>query len=555
MGKKSKRTKAKANTRTTAPLEDLILECPENGWIQELSDAKKVAKETPTGKNSLRMAMAACKVRQWDSCLAAAKFGLSLLEPNDDETKKQLLLYQKWSNEELAKESQSMKHQRNTRDLIKEIKKEDVAIDYIQTEYETFDNLNLLQYSGILGDVALLEELVALGAAIDFPVLTRSTGTGTAPATMGSAPEGTTALTLLCATLAVGARVKKLPGGKSAKLQKVHQGILQCAMILVKSGANCSLVFGKPDRPPAASADPYHFAKLYGKSAQELAKISGNRDLIQAMKEFEDKEHKIANAFCRCGSRLPWKQCHAGDKLGQSPIYFDGDDGTTVYFRYSPLAPCCCKSGKTYWKCCWVKSSNPKYQDDATGELTGDRATRDQAVIQSLMNQIQVNADGTTTMFPAFEGMSGDEIRDSSASFIRSSGLSKVAEGANPKSKIMTWDPEVYAGCMERLDEFFYWNDIHWQLDKGELLKRVKEWNHALNQYCDDKGLQGRQREQIVQCHSASPYAPCANPECTAFESRAKEFGCCPKCKSVSYCSHNCQKSAWREHKKQCLNR
>ncbi len=58
--------------------------------------------------------------------------------------------------------------------------------------------------------------------------------------------------------------------------------------------------------------------------------------------------------------------------------------------------------------------------------------------------------------------------------------LERISTSFHPKSKIGEWDPEVYAGVMEKIDNFFLWNDIHWRLPKYELLLRVKEWNEAL---------------------------------------------------------------------------
>jgi hypothetical protein len=47
---------------------------------------------------------------------------------------------------------------------------------------------------------------------------------------------------------------------------------------------------------------------------------------------------------------------------------------------------------------------------------------------------------------------------------------------------LLTWYLDVYAGCMERLESPFFWRDLHWKLDKSELLAQAKSWNVALQQ-------------------------------------------------------------------------
>ena len=41
----------------------------------------------------------------------------------------------------------------------------------------------------------------------------------------------------------------------------------------------------------------------------------------------------------------------------------------------------------------------------------------------------------------------------------------------------------------------------------GMIIQRAKEWNDALSQHCDDMGLTGEEREQLVKIHLASPLA------------------------------------------------
>ena len=116
-------------------------------------------------------------------------------------------------------------------------------------------------------------------------------------------------------------------------------------------------------------------------------------------------------------------------------------------------------------------------------------------------------------------------------------------------------DPEVYAGIVERIEHWFYWRDDHWLLDKVELLKRVEEWNEALESYCNEMEIDGEERNKVYKLHEAIPYAPCGNPSCNNVEVEVKSFTNCAQCRTVAYCSHDCQKAHWKTHKKVCIAR
>jgi hypothetical protein len=79
----------------------------------------------------------------------------------------------------------------------------------------------------------------------------------------------------------------------------------------------------------------------------------------------------------------------------------------------------------------------------------------------------------------------------------------------------------VYAGCVKRIDgEPFLSKDLHWKLDKSELLRRTGEWNKALDKYSDDMDLVGEDRERAVARHKASACAPCGRVGCDAVRAR-----------------------------------
>jgi hypothetical protein len=162
---------------------------------------------------------------------------------------------------------------------------------------------------------------------------------------------------------------------------------------------------------------------------------------------------------------------------------------------------------------------------------------------------------GTDMNTPIFGNHSRDEMRSGVANMVRTMGMTQLIEESGSAGKMRDMDPEVYAGCIERIDNWFHWRDDHWTLDKSELLQRVKEWNEALEKYCDDEALIGEERQSVIKLNKASPLAPCANPSCDAFEKKVKGFSSCSRCRTVAYCSRSCQMEHWKTHKKSCIPR
>jgi hypothetical protein len=143
-----------------------------------------------------------------------------------------------------------------------------------------------------------------------------------------------------------------------------------------------------------------------------------------------------------------------------------------------------------------------------------------------------------------------EEYRTAQTDLIRSEGLTWLDDFNGRRCGVKDWDPMIYVGVVDRIDNCFTWNDVHWQLDKVELLQRTKEWNGALEKYCNDTGLNGAEREAIIQKHTANPCAPCSNLSCNNWETEPKEFQKCSGCKAVAYCSRDCQKKDWKvQHK------
>jgi hypothetical protein len=546
---------------------------PKEGWIEELADAEAAAKKNRSSKAQLRIATAASKLRQWKKLKTAANLGL-VLEPSA--TEKRLLTEYVSMSQELHKESFL------ERETLKELRKPGVNHDLqlLSSPSTVYTNLNMLQYAAVTGDIPLLEETVALGAALDFPVLDRNNHDNTNPNPGGNqtftapAPLGSTALVLACAAVAmIGEMEPRDPIIRTIVPAEVFVTIdrtCECAIRLVYLGADCTVQLKLPpkqrnDRNQKAQrgkvVDPedddtslgYREMKLDGKTALEIATISGRQDLIHAMEQMKERENAIQLTQCRCGSRLPWRKCHGPPITGQSPLYNEGKNGR-LQWRSSPKATCSCKlTEKEHYKCCWY-SSTPTYQNDASGELCKTQimsiAGPQGAMLKGLISRMK-EIDPNGRVFPG----SADEFQANQCAMIRTMGLGMYPDTNGRRNRVKDWDPEVFASVMERIENFFPWNDCHWQLDKPELLQRTKEWNNALEQYCNDIGLTGAKREAVVKKHTASPCAPCANPLCSNMEVEPKEFLRCGQCKAVAYCSRECQKKNWKNHKQCCIKR
>jgi hypothetical protein len=533
---------------------------PPDGWVNEYEVAKsQVKKDKKSASKQLRVARAATKLRLWEKACKAARRGLEQ-NPTDEERKQLKICHAIAEQEEERKKKSFVKDRQYLEEIRPRICQGNLNVDTLLIFFEGsgYTNLNVLQTAALQGDLPFLEDLVALGCAIDFPGL-KDHADGETPR---PAPIGATALVLLCANLALYFCSGIMPSSDIAKSRTLLDGQLECAIRLVKLGANFNRKLEIPTGT-TGNQDMDMLNKVYrefglgGKSVRQLATIIKKKKLIEAIEEMSDEERAVELVQCRCGSRLPWLQCHAGRRDGESPHYQMSSDKSRRIYRYSPLAPCPCKlTSKTHYSCCW-NSAMPTYQDDTTGELSKTQSVSANApggkdAIAALLRRQRTIDAGESVL----GGLSSEEFSKLSASAIRTMGqpgLRAMAAMKDPKCTIGEWDPDVYAGCMERIDDPFFWTNVHWALDKSEILLRVKEWNAALEKYCDDVGLTGDERAAVVEKHTASPCAPCANPGCDKIEESVKEFKRCNRCKSVSYCSVKCQKSDWRLHKQSCI--
>ena len=61
-----------------------------------------------------------------------------------------------------------------------------------------------------------------------------------------------------------------------------------------------------------------------------------------------------------------------------------------------------------------------------------------------------------------------------------------------------------------------------------------------------------KDREQAVQYRLIHGKNRCFNSQCKKVEDTLGDYSSCSACKSVFYCSRECQKGDWKMHKKVC---
>jgi hypothetical protein len=525
----------------------------DDGWVEELGHAESAAKKSRSAGAQLRLAIAAYKLRDFKKQKTAANLGLAL---NPSEGEKELL-------KEYVEKSKEQKEIMLGRNYLQQMREPGVDFDGLtisNSKAITFTNLNILHYAVVTGDVTLIEEVVACGAALDFPVSDKNAR----DIPPSPAPPGSTALTLACALLAIHGEIERrdpnLRRSASAQALDSINRICECAIRLVYLGANCQVKLQIPAQSRNASVHPedpvvaFRMLKFDGKTAQELAGISRQQELIRAI-ELMQKPENVHLTQCRCGSRLPWNQCHGAPIPGQSNFCIRADEGHPMW-RHSPKARCPCHlTNKEHYKCCWF-TSTPFYKDDTSGGIVKVLKIPFSRPMKQTLHKLQhmriseiMDSDPSIT-----QGTTLDEYRTIQSDLIRSEGLSMFSDFNGSQSGVKDWDPMVYAGVVDRMDDSFMWTDLHWRLTKVELLQRTKEWNEALEKYCDNIGLTGAEREAIVQKHTANPCGPCANPSCDNWEIEPKKFQICSRCKLVAYCSRDCQRKDWKaQHKAACV--
>ncbi|CAJ1949725.1 unnamed protein product [Cylindrotheca closterium] len=569
MGKKSRKKSCNSAATTSgnadlsssveSAIQNLVAETtPQQGWASELKAAEKAYKRKPNDVDViLRLLKCLLVMRHWEKGTQVTKDVRTFVVKNENTTddKKRKFL-------ELSQQLQQIKPRRPMSNDDKDFCRQvfgGTSPDNCLHPQDSFCNLGPLHYAALSGEVEYFERLVALGASIDYPPLPiEKVRLQLSPQDLRNktvAPKSWTALLLVCSTLAMGARVPL------RHLKKQLENHVEIAIQLVKLGADTSAVLGADEEQLHQSIfSPYRQLGVLGKTAFELAKMSKRKELVDAMIEFQNQDLLKEKVQCRCGSRLPLKTCHGCDFDEERHLMREDDCGR-LYFRYSPLAPCPCnQTKKTHYDCCW-DGATMRFNNDRTAELFGHHKIHNTTETSLMFNDLMKRKLGIEDDGPDLSGvlvgtgdMSSEVTTKLADRFRTEAGAAKFHNVFNMLPKNRRFDPQVYAGCLERISNCFFWRDDHWKIDKPELLVRVKEWNQALEQYCDDEGLTSQQRENVIRLHKASPLAPCGNPGCSLVETKVKEFQRCGRCRTISYCSRNCQGKHWKAgHKKECF--
>jgi hypothetical protein len=319
-------------------------ETPPNGWAEELQEASQAAKKDPSSSaKQLRVATASRVLRQWKRCKQAAQCGLSTVCVSSTQENKQKLTECLTAAETELKKPKSLVDSRMMQDFPPKMFNQEVDIDLCQIPSSpSFKNTNYLQYAAVFGDARLLEAVIALGAGLDCPVLVKYQSNHEGEI----APQGWTALLIACMFL-VGQT--KNTSAQQVKALK-HDGRIdwqECAVVLVMLGADFNKRLVRPSGSRKSAGrflDTTQALGLFGKSVKELALQAGAKELLDAIERME--ENAIKHVWCRCGSRLPWKECHAAPVPGQDPYYIIGSEENGALYRCSPLAPCPWKGHK-----------------------------------------------------------------------------------------------------------------------------------------------------------------------------------------------------------------
>lgn len=283
------------------------------------------------------------------------------------------------------------------------------------------------------------------------------------------------------------------------------RGNLECAIQLVKLGADCNEMYKEKNIY-------MHSLNLGNINAYQLAKISKQSELISTMEYFKSDEDKIRHVHCRCGSRLPWKECHGAAACGSIPYYYyennnDSENTSSLRWRYSPLANCPCgynnvEDYKQHFKCCWSENTQHTYRNDCNGEYLG--------LVSKVSSKLL------------------DEAKSFDLSEFRKMSMLSILCSEDPDriSGMYDWDVDIY------VDIFEMHNDVH-----------TLHWND----------FTGIEREELANMYTASPLARCANPTCKEVEAHVKSFDKCSRCNRMACCSRRCQKEHWRlSHRKNC---
>eukprot|EP00814_Leptocylindrus_danicus_P022177 CAMPEP_0116008202 /NCGR_PEP_ID=MMETSP0321-20121206/2731_1 /TAXON_ID=163516 /ORGANISM="Leptocylindrus danicus var. danicus, Strain B650" /LENGTH=266 /DNA_ID=CAMNT_0003476997 /DNA_START=145 /DNA_END=945 /DNA_ORIENTATION=+ len=174
----------------------------------------------------------------------------------------------------------------------------------------------------------------------------------------------------------MGANVNKnmIPRKDREFLLQTEEKVEDCVVQLIMLGADVNRKLHLYPRSRCVSRtssfsvmSKWYKLNLNGKTVKQMVQMSNSHRAIDAIEAMKSNELKIANAHCRCGSRLRWKECHSGG-LGEEKHY---DNADVLLFRCSPLARCECElTCKAHYDCCWKYGRRSYYMNDETGIAT-----------------------------------------------------------------------------------------------------------------------------------------------------------------------------------------
>jgi len=358
MVKKSNKKSSKSKRKQPPVLEtdEISLPIPEHGWVAEYDKCRKAVKTSPGDAHlCLRLVQAASELRRWDKvvklCQTVKQAGQNF-EGSVRDSMHQLRVKAKAT---IRKTRPSAGDEAFLRPYIET--RLNVDTTHCRTAENSATNLNLLHMSASLTNVDWLDLAVAIGAAIDFPILAKDEGGSS------KSPPTTTALLIAASTLVTCSHVGPNWIPNQATVESNSEEV--CGLLLMFS-ADASLRIQSPEGL-CLGRKLYDELRLEGKSIAELIAMSNKPKLQKILKETSnDPDHR----FCRCGSRQLWYNCHGNKSLIKHfPFFHDANDGSR-YWRLSPMARCPCdNTDELYIDCCWSKSTSLALQNDKTGNL------------------------------------------------------------------------------------------------------------------------------------------------------------------------------------------
>ncbi|KAF7343341.1 Calcium uniporter protein 5, mitochondrial [Mycena venus] len=231
--------------------------------------------------------------------------------------------------------------------------------------------------------------------------------------------------------------------------------------------------------------------------------------------------------LCPCGSKRVLEDCHSSIQ------------------PYPDKGICPCGAGKIYEKCCvklqemyWVERWNP-----CIGRLQRAPITR-----MTLDPEIQKMCE--EQQFRAAHDLKS-ELGEQPQLFLNY--IRAVLKELEENGEI---DP-AYAAVGLKVHFSPMCPQVAHTMSRSELMGTIRLWNAAVDEYIAS-GVDSRPAEVIENATKVGTtggplHRRCEAAGCPSIEFRnGAKLSVCSGCKKAVYCSHNCQKSAWRVHKKAC---